>query len=168
MSSQPMILGYWAIRGLAQPIRLLLEYTGENYKEDLYVCGDAPEFDRTNWTSKKETLGLAFPNLPYLIDGDLKLTQSMTIMRYIARKHNLAGTTPQEMATIDMIADQVCDFRSRFSGLCYNKDFNELVPAFVKQAEQTIAQFDRFMHGRNWVGGEKLSFADFTLYATIY
>lgn len=29
------------------------------------------------------------PQLPYLIDGDVKLTQSNAILRYIARKHNM-------------------------------------------------------------------------------
>lgn len=29
------------------------------------------------------------PQLPYLIDGPTKLTQSNAILRYIARKHNM-------------------------------------------------------------------------------
>ena len=29
------------------------------------------------------------PQLPYFIDGDVKLTQSNAILRYIARKHNM-------------------------------------------------------------------------------
>lgn len=35
---------------------------------------------------EKYTLGLDFPNLPYLIDNekDVRLTQSMAIMRYLA------------------------------------------------------------------------------------
>jgi glutathione S-transferase len=35
---------------------------------------------------EKFTLGLDFPNLPYIIDAekDVKLTQSMAIMRYVA------------------------------------------------------------------------------------
>ena len=32
--------------------------------------------------------------LPYYIDGDVKLTQTNAIMRHIARKHNL-GKRPQ-------------------------------------------------------------------------
>ena len=31
--------------------------------------------------------GLPLPNLPYYIDGDLKLTQSMAILRHLGRKH---------------------------------------------------------------------------------
>ena len=29
-----------------------------------------------------------FPNLPYYLDGDVKISESHTILRYIAQKHN--------------------------------------------------------------------------------
>uniref|UniRef100_A0A8C6D395 glutathione transferase n=1 Tax=Moschus moschiferus TaxID=68415 RepID=A0A8C6D395_MOSMO len=51
--------------------------------------GDAPDYDRSQWLNEKYKLGLDFPNLPYLIDGTHKLTQSNAILRYIARKHNM-------------------------------------------------------------------------------
>ena len=41
--------------------------------------------------------GLEFPNLPYYIDGDVKLTQSSAILRHIAREHGLMGKTGKEM-----------------------------------------------------------------------
>ncbi|KAM9691381.1 uncharacterized protein ACBT57_026405 isoform 2-T2 [Dama dama] len=84
-----MILGYWDIRGLAHAIRLLLEYTDSNYEEKKYTMGDAPDYDKSQWLNEKSKLGLDFPNLPYLIDGTHKLTQSNAILRHIARKHNM-------------------------------------------------------------------------------
>ena len=54
---------------LAQPIRMLLEHTGTEYKEKQYKCGPAPDFDKSCWFEIKETLGFDFPNLPYMIDG---------------------------------------------------------------------------------------------------
>ena len=61
--------------------------------------------------------------LPYLIDGTTKLTQSNTILRYLARKHNLAGTTEIEHQRIDVIENEAMDCRKRFVGLCYNPEF---------------------------------------------
>nr|XP_034493195.1 glutathione S-transferase Y1 isoform X3 [Marmota flaviventris] len=58
----PMILGYWNIRGLAHPIRLLLEYTDSSYEEKKYTMGDAPDYDRSQWLNEKFKLGLDFPN----------------------------------------------------------------------------------------------------------
>ena len=54
---------------MAQPIRMLLEHTGTEYKEKQYKCGPAPDFDKSCWFEIKETLGFDFPNLPYMIDG---------------------------------------------------------------------------------------------------
>jgi glutathione S-transferase len=73
-------LGYWNARGLAQVSRLLLAYTKVNWKDKIYT-------DRTSWfDGDKKNLGFTFPNLPYLIDGALKLTESSAIQRYIINK----------------------------------------------------------------------------------
>merc|ERR1711893_59720 len=122
----PAILGYWAIRGLAQPIRFILEYTGTQYEEDRIVAGPAPDFDRSEWTNKKFTLGLDFPNLPYYIDGKIKLTQSNAILRYIARKNGLEGQTEEERCRVDLMLEQSMDFRNGWVRLCYNPDFDSL------------------------------------------
>ena len=50
-------------RQRAQHIRLLLEYTGERYKETGYLCGPPPGYDKSGWLSVKETLNLDFPNV---------------------------------------------------------------------------------------------------------
>ncbi|VDL65089.1 unnamed protein product [Hymenolepis diminuta] len=83
------ILAYWDIRGLAESIRLLLRYLGVDFEEKLYHFGPAPDFDGKEWFDEKFKLGLDFPNLPYYIDGDFKLTQSSAILEYIADKHDM-------------------------------------------------------------------------------
>jgi len=70
------IIAYWDIRGLAEPIRLMLEYCDVDYEDKRYFCGDAPDFDRSEWLNEKFNLGLDFPNLPYYVDNDMKLTES--------------------------------------------------------------------------------------------
>jgi len=35
--NQTITLGYWAIRGLGHPIRLLLSYTGVNFVDKAYT-----------------------------------------------------------------------------------------------------------------------------------
>ena len=56
-------------------------YTQAQYEEVAYECGDAPDFDKSCWFDVKFNLGLEFPNLPYLIDGDVKITQTVAIMQ---------------------------------------------------------------------------------------
>ena len=62
------ILGYWDCRGLGDPIRLLLIQAGVEFEDKRYR-------DPKEWFANKFNLGLEFPNIPYYIDGDLKLTQ---------------------------------------------------------------------------------------------
>lgn len=70
-------LGYWNVRGLGEDIRMLLYYVGVEYEDRRYNFGPAPDFSRAEWLEDKEKLKeiLDFPNLPYYIDGNVKLTQ---------------------------------------------------------------------------------------------
>ena len=43
--------------------------------------------NRDSWFSVKHNLGLEFPNLPYFIDGDFSMAETLPIMRYIASKY---------------------------------------------------------------------------------
>jgi hypothetical protein len=54
---------------LAQPIRLLLAFTATKFEDSYLTLGHGPKFDDSCWTAIKPTCGLAFPNLPYYIDG---------------------------------------------------------------------------------------------------
>ena len=114
-------LGYWKIRGLAQPIRYLLEYIEHPYEDVHYEQGDAPEFSIEAWTSVKNNLGLDFPNMPYMIDQDTKLTDTIAIMIYLCSKYEeeLLGTTPAQRARVDMLYSQLKDVKSAITGPCY-------------------------------------------------
>ncbi|XP_061266889.1 glutathione S-transferase Mu 1-like isoform X1 [Bos javanicus] len=160
----PMILGYWDIRGLAHAIRLLLEYTESNYEEKKYTMGDAPDYDRSQWLSEKFTLGLDFPNLPYLIDGAHKLTQSNAILRYIARKHNMCGETEEEKIRVDILENQTMDVRLHMARICYSPDFETLKPGFLKEIPEKMKLFSDFLAKRPWFAGDKLTYVDFLAY----
>jgi glutathione S-transferase len=40
------------------------------------------------WFDVKYNLGMEFPNLPYLFDGDLKISETLAIIRYLANKYD--------------------------------------------------------------------------------
>lgn len=75
------LLRYWPGAWKGNSIRLLLEYVGADYEEIRY--------SQDKWfNDDKHNLGFNFPNLPYLIDGDLKLTESLNLLSYIPNKYN--------------------------------------------------------------------------------
>jgi len=160
------LLGYWKIRGLAQPVRLLLGYANEDFEDKMYEVTDAPEFRRESWLKEKFSLGLEFPNLPYYIDGDTKLCQSNAIMRHLARKHNLMGKTDAEKDRCDMAAEQVVDFRTQFVRMCYQEHFfrivfKEVIPKYLDKLTDALTPFETFLGESDWLAGASLTWADF-------
>ncbi|XP_075837745.1 glutathione S-transferase Mu 6 isoform X1 [Microtus pennsylvanicus] len=160
----PVTLGYWDIRGLGHAIRLLLEYTETSYEEKRYAMGDAPDYDRSQWLNDKFKLGLDFPNLPYLIDGPYKITQSNAILRYLGRKHNLCGETEEERVRVDIVEKQVMDTRIQMGTLCYSPDFEKRKPEFLKSLPGQLKLYSEFLSQRPWFAGDKITFADFLVY----
>jgi len=156
---------YWSIRGLAAPIRMLLEYTDTKFTDKEFDCGPAPTFDKTCWTDIKFNLGLDFPNLPYYKDGDISITQSNAILRYIARKNNLCGITEQEKVLVDMMADEAMDFRNGWVRLCYNPKFDILkVDYLEKTLPAKLDSFEKFLGSRPFFCGDSPTFPDFHMY----
>ncbi|XP_048353091.1 glutathione S-transferase 2-like [Sphaerodactylus townsendi] len=159
-----IILAYWDIRGLGHAVRLLLEHTGTSYEDKQYSSGEAPDFDTSSWKNEKDTLGLDFPNLPYLIDGETKITQSNAILRYIGRKHNMCGESEEELIRVDMFENHIMDFRMAFARICYSPDFEKLKPEFLEQLPGKLKQFSQFLGERKWFAGKKITYVDFLAY----
>jgi glutathione S-transferase len=83
MAEKPT-LGYWNVRGLGGICRALLRHLAVDFEDKMYVLGDE---SAASWASCKEGVGLNFPQLPHLIDGDVKVSEHKTVIRSIARKY---------------------------------------------------------------------------------
>ena len=138
---------------------------GAEYEDKLYTMDQ-----RENWlTTDKWNLGLDFPNLPYYIDGDVKLSQSIAIIRYLARKYNLAGTNETERIRIDLAECQLVDFRTGFNaGLCYNPNFETLKGPYIAALPDKLKLFSQFLGTNLWFAGQNLSYVDFMIYEAFY
>ena len=106
------VLAYWKIRGLAQSIRLQLAHQGVDFEDKYYEVHSegknedgSEKWSTKEWTDVKFNLGLDFPNLPYFIDGDFSITETVAVHRYIAAKWapELLGSTPQVTGYVDMV-----------------------------------------------------------------
>lgn len=160
------VLGYWNIRGLAGAIGLLLGYTETDFENKFYTQADKEHgFSRKEWTDEKEKVGLDFPNLPYYIDGDRKITQSNAILRYIARKHDLVGKTEEEQYKVDMLEQEIFDFRMKFVGLCYSPEFEKRKQQFLVDVKVGLGRFEKWIEkGSKWLAGDDFTYVDIVLY----
>ena len=77
MTDNKISIGYWKFHGKVSPARYLLELSSIPYNDALYT-------DPAEWFGKdKHSLGLPFPNLPYLLHGDIRLTESEALTDYL-------------------------------------------------------------------------------------
>nr|CAH0103004.1 unnamed protein product [Daphnia galeata] len=156
--------GYWNIRGYMQPIRLLLAYAGVEHEDKRYNFGPAPDYDSSEWLKDKFNLGLDFPNCPYYIDGDVKLSQTFAILKYLGRKHNLAPKTEEEHIRVDLIEAEAEDMRTKWSTLCYHADFEKMKPEYVKNAPVKLKEISAFLGSHPYFAGQNITYIDFLIY----
>ena len=61
-------------------MRIILNYLELEYEEDYILTDD-------DWFPTKFERGMAFPNLPYLYDGDHNQTETTAIIEYLCAKY---------------------------------------------------------------------------------
>ena len=108
----------------------------------------------------KDSIGLDFPNVPYIVDGDVKITDPLAIMVYLCHAYapELLGQSIQQKAEIDMLHMQLKDIRSAMIGQCYiSNDRANLKKNALTKSEALI----KHIEGRQYVAGENLTYLDF-------
>jgi len=157
---------YWNIRGFAQHTRLLLKYLGVDYEDKRYNFGPAPDFSRDEWLSVKFTLGLEFPNLPYFIDGDVKLTEAKGILKYVARKYGpeLVPTDALTLARADMVEGVTQDILVNLVNVTYGRSDDDLAVTL----QQKLQDLEKQLEKKQFILGDKITYVDFFVYEVLH
>lgn len=150
-------LGYWGIRGAGQVSRLLLAYTKADWENIAYA-------DPNEWFGKdKNNLGLDFPNLPYLIHGDIKTSESSAIARYIIEisdKKELLGKDLKDQTRVNELVGVWTDIRTPVGGLFFDKDWESKLPAVWEKVKPKLDAFEKYVGNKDWALGY-LTLVDF-------
>ena len=158
-----VVLGYWNIRGVGEPIRTMLEYCDVSYEDKRYGCGDALDDHATNWLHDMSLLGLDFPSLPYLICGNIKLTQSFAIMKHIARKNKcLLPKSDLESDRCNLVEDVAQCFQNNLKTIYDNRETGYCGFFHIFLPEKKL-NLDNYLKDKTWIAGETLTYVDFAL-----
>ncbi|NWW63357.1 GSTM5 transferase, partial [Ifrita kowaldi] len=66
------------------------------------------------------------------------------------------GETEEETLRVDMLENQIMDFRMSLVMVCYNPDFEKLKPGYLEQLPGKLKLFSNFLGDRKWFAGEKV------------
>mmetsp|Transcript_54907 Transcript_54907/g.153997 ORF Transcript_54907/g.153997 Transcript_54907/m.153997 type:complete len:246 (-) Transcript_54907:60-797(-) len=164
-------LVYWNIVGLALPIRLALVYAGVDFVDIRIEAGD-PSGDNFNKAYPPAKAGklskiMPFPNLPYLLDGDVAIAQTNTILHFVARKYGFVSS--QEHLT-DYYCDQLTDIESEMVRLMYGKSLDAVVHWYTTSAPVFLAKFSEILKsgGKGFLTGDAPRIDDFKLYSVLH
>lgn len=103
--------------------------------------------------------------MPYLIDGDFKLTESAAINRYIILQSGhseLLGKTVRDRARIDNLLGVMKDALKEIRGLYWNKNYNNVKGEVLEKAKTKLDYIQNFIGDKSWALGY-LTIADFEI-----
>lgn len=114
--------------------------------------------DRAQWfENDKKNLGFAFPNLPYLIDGNVKITESAAVLKYIPKRfgrEDLLGKTAQEYASVETVLGVVGDIWTTLMQVANGDNWkSELGPTYENKIKDKLVGLEK-----NVVGPTVLSY----------
>ncbi len=148
----PIKIGYWEFRGLGQISRYLLQLTGQEFEEITHDFSKKSE----GWDKEKFTLGFDFPNMPYLIDGDLKLTESSAVNQYIIEKSGkteLLGKSPEDKALVEEVIGVLSDIRSSMFNSFFAKEIETDRAEAFKKISAKLSYLEKAYNGKVYVTG---------------
>jgi glutathione S-transferase len=116
-----------------------------------------------------------FINLPYVIDGDLVVSQSNACLSYLGRKFNLWGSNVAESTRCDELLCETMDFRNKMTDFAYGKhaDTKAAGAKLVSDVSGKSGSLQKFelcltMNGASWNGfsfvGNRTTAPDFHIW----
>jgi len=185
-----LTVGYWDIRGLAQPIRMALALGGVEFNDQMYTCkpkvtknketGEVEKgWDTSDWFDvKKASLGkeIDFCNLPYIQAEGTSFAESMACFTYAAEVagHHDNFTQAQKCKALAFLI-QVQEIRDLAIGHFYGfggeptYDGGDRTKVYSADITKRFMKFSDILGSeKKYLMGEDICSADFHLCEMIY
>ena len=92
------------------------------------------------------------------------MTQSLAIIRHIARQNKLDGQTEEEKTRVDLVEQQLVDMNTALVGISYDPNFETLKVDYLKNLPKSLELLDNFLGERPFLAGEGVTYVDFLAY----
>ena len=161
-------LYYWNIRGLGALINMAFEAAGVDYDLTEYT----PETENDWFSKDKPALKMTLPNLPYLRDGAVEISEHDAIFRHVLRKYKpeLLGKNIDEEAEVDQYITFWSKTNMKIRMWCYEKkDFtDEVKKAQLDQFKPQLESINNLLADRKFTMDDHLTGADIFLFETYW
>eukprot|EP00746_Dinoflagellata_sp_MGD_P067036 gnl/MRDRNA2_/MRDRNA2_27691_c0_seq2.p1 gnl/MRDRNA2_/MRDRNA2_27691_c0~~gnl/MRDRNA2_/MRDRNA2_27691_c0_seq2.p1 ORF type:complete len:258 (+),score=44.92 gnl/MRDRNA2_/MRDRNA2_27691_c0_seq2:77-850(+) len=165
-------MGYWAIRGIGAPIRMVFEYCNAQYTDIQYTDEDEWHKDGGAKAVLKEKHVLM--NLPYVEVNGKYVCQSNAVLRFVGKKFGLNGRGDAAETSNDEVLCQVYDLRNVVVNMVYREPDRasyeatlkkHLTDAGAKTVNDHYTKFDGLLKqsGTAFMSGNKPCTGDFAL-----
>ena len=155
-------LTYFNGRGRAEVTRLIFTAAGQKF-EDVRIEHD-------DWPSHKSEMPLG--QIPVLEVDGVKLPQSLSIARFVAKQFHLAGKDNLEQAKVDAVVDTIADENAEFVPIRWGSDETKKDEAiknfFANDLQKHLTNLEilakAYSNGGPFFVGNSLTWCDLLVY----
>lgn len=173
------VLGYWSIRGLGAPLRMMLCAARAPHWVALYhVKGDKENWNKESWINDKGWMSKEFnpfTNLPFLIDTQTQniICQTNAIFSYLGKEFNMLGLNKTEAAKCEEFLCELYDLRDIMVGFAYQTFLTvdaatDAAAVCIKNGMLIFHKFEAYLKRgdctQGYLVGNTLTAPDFHLY----
>jgi len=158
-------VGYWDIRGLGAPLRMICEYAEAKYNPVMYALTGKPgSWNGDSWFKDAKPGLLAknsLTNLPYIVDGDKVISQSNACLKYLGRKFDLNGKDEVEVMKGEQCLCQIMDLRNDMMKVFYAPPYGAVGPeSFDASADDLLTKgaIGHLQKMENWLNLNKTDY----------
>ncbi|GMI37815.1 hypothetical protein TeGR_g14371 [Tetraparma gracilis] len=127
----PISTGYWSIKGLGAPIRMMISWSGAPFEAKLYdvkMPGPDRKLDASAWFGSKKALKERNPfiNLPYVDDSSCLISQTNACFSYLGRELGLWPSSPSDVIMAETLLCELMDLRNSMTNFAYSGAFEDV------------------------------------------
>lgn len=151
-------VGYWSIRGLGAPCRMMVMHAGKTLVAKNYVLKPKTEgegWDISDWLVAKTEFRKQNPliNLPYVLHNGQLVTQTNAVMAYLGRKLDLWPNNETEASMAEQLLCEAMDIRNDLM-IVYKKGDKETIETLLKN--KSNAKRGNFQKLEDWLSTKQI------------